>query len=53
MPWRKETVITNPDLTAMAVTGEEEVDGVGPQFVVVLRVMAQEHLVARAFAEAR
>ena len=29
------------------MTREEEVDGVGPQFVVVLRVMAQQHLVAR------
>ena len=36
----------------MAVAGENKVDGVGLQFVVVLRVMAQEDLVAREFAEA-
>ena len=36
----------------MAVAGENKVDGVGLQFVVVLRVMAQENLVAREFAEA-
>ena len=36
----------------MAVAGENKVDGVGLQFVVVLRVMAQENLVAGEFAEA-
>ena len=30
----------------MAVAGEKEVNRVGPQLVVVLRVMAQQHLVA-------
>ena len=40
-------MIANPDLTTMAVPGEKEVDGVGLQFVIVLRVMAQENLVAR------
>ena len=36
----------------MAVAGEEEVDGVGPQFVVVLRVMAQEYLVSGEITKA-
>ena len=45
-------MIANPDLTTMAVPGEKEVDGVGLQFVVILRVMAQEEIVAREFAEA-
>ena len=36
----------------MAVTGKEEVDGVGLQFVVLLRVVAQKNLVAGEFAEA-
>ena len=37
-------MIANPNLTAMAMTRENKVDGVGPQFVVVLRVMTQEFL---------
>ena len=45
-------MIANPDLPTMAVTGEEEVNRVGPQLVVVLRVMAQQHLVSGEFAEA-
>ena len=36
----------------MAVAGKEAVNRVGLQFVVILRVMAQENLVAREFAEA-
>ena len=36
----------------MAVAGENKVDGVGLQFVVVLRVMAQENLVAREITKA-
>ena len=45
-------MIPNPDLTAMAVAGKEEVNRVGLQFVVVLRVMTQEDLVSGEFAEA-
>ena len=36
----------------MAMTRKNKVDGVGPQFVVVLRVMTQEDLVSGEFAEA-
>ena len=36
----------------MAMTRENKVDGVGPQFVVVLRVMTQEDLVAREITKA-
>ena len=45
-------MIANPNLTAMAVAGKEEVNRVGLQFVVVLRVMTQEDLVSGEFAEA-
>ena len=34
------------------MTREKEVNRVGPQFVVVLRVMAQEYLVAREITKA-
>ena len=36
----------------MAMTREKEVNRVGPQLVVVLRVMTQEDLVSGEFAEA-
>ena len=30
LPWCEDTVIANPNLTAMAVAGKEEVNRVGP-----------------------
>lgn len=45
-------MIANPNLTAMAMTREKEVNRVGPQFVVVLRVMAQEYLVSGEITKA-